>query len=191
VLKQRRVRLRPKRLDDATQDYAWAQDRELCELEAAFPVSVPFADYLRMYSLDLRLEPQGCLRFAIETIQGEHIGNCMCYQMDETKGEAEIGILIGNKAYWDQGYGMEALELILEHVFATTAMERLYLHTLTWNYRAQRCFAKCGFTPCAEEPRWGRRFLVMDIDRQRWMDRRQMKGPPPYGRGGPHGLGRA
>ena len=186
-----RVRLRPKRLEDAAQDYVWAQDRELCEMEAAFPISVPFADYQRLYAMDLRLEPQDCLRFAIETAQGEHIGNCMCYQMDKTKGEAEIGILIGNRAYWDQGYGAEALELLLEHVFAATGLGRVYLHTLTWNLRAQRCFTKCGFEPCAEEPRWGRRFLVMDMDRQRWEAWRLKKGPPRPGGGGPYGLAKA
>lgn len=187
-MKDRRVRLRPKRLEDAAQDYAWAQDQELCELEAAFPVSVPFADYQRLYAMDLRLALQGCLRFAIETLQGEHIGNCMCYQMDEARGEAEVGILIGNKTYWDQGYGVEALELLLEHIFATTPLTRVCLHTLTWNLRAQRCFAKCGFEPCAEEPRWGQRFLVMAIDRQRWGARGWKQDPPPQKRGGSHGL---
>lgn len=186
-----RVRLRPKRLEDAAQDYAWAQDRELCEMEAAFPVSVPFTDYQRLYAMDLRLESQGCLRFAIETGQGEHIGNCMCYQLNEAKGEAEIGILIGNRAYWDQGYGVEVLELLLEHIFTATSLGRVYLHTLTWNLRAQRCFTKCGFVSCAEEPRWGRRFLVMDMDRQRWEAWRQKKDPPPLWTGGSYGLSKA
>ncbi len=188
MLKDRRVRLRPKGLEDAARDYAWAQDKELCELEAAFPVSVPFADYQRLYAMDLRLALQGCLRFAIETLQGEHIGNCMCYQMDEAKREAEVGILIGNKIYWDQGYGVEVVELLLEHIFATTPLARVCLHTLTWNLRAQRCFAKCGFEPCAEEPRWGQRFLVMAIDRQRWEARGWKQDPPPQKRGGSHGL---
>lgn len=184
-MNQRRTRLRPKRLEDAAQDYAWARDPELCELEATFPVSIPYSDYLRIYRLELLHEPKGSQRFAIETIPGEHIGNCMCYQMDEDKREAEVGILIGNRAYWDRGYGTEVMELLLGYVFAHTPVERVYLHTLTWNLRAQRCFAKCGFNPSADESRWGHRFVVMDIDRGRWQARQEKTDPPPQGEGGP------
>ncbi|MDP6102942.1 MAG: GNAT family N-acetyltransferase [Dehalococcoidia bacterium] len=166
-----------KQMKDAAQDYAWGQDRELCELEATMPISIPFKDYERLFAMELRQEPKGCLRFRIETSNGEHIGNCMCYQMDEGKGEAEIGILIGNRAYWDDGYGVEAIELLLEQVFTTTSLCRMYLHTLTSNHRAQRCFAKCGFMSCKEEPRWGRRFLVMELDRNKWQERYK-KDPP-------------
>lgn len=184
-MRARRVRLRPKRVADAAQDYAWARDAELCKLEATFPVSIPYGDYLRLYALELQQEPRGCQRFAIETIQGEHIGNSMCYQMDEVKGEAEVGIIIGNRAYWDQGYGTEAMELLLEHVFTNTVVERVYLHTLSWNLRAQGCFVKCGFTPSDDESRWGHRFVVMDIDREWWQVWRKKAGPPPRWEGGP------
>ncbi|MDP6510522.1 MAG: GNAT family N-acetyltransferase [Dehalococcoidia bacterium] len=184
MLTRVRVRLRAKRTEDVAQDYAWGQDRELCELEAAIPISIPFSDYQRLFAMELRQEPKGCVRFSIETSNGEHIGNCMCYQMDEGKGEAEVGILIGNRAYWDDGYGVEAIDLLLEHVFTTTSLDKVYLHTLTWNYRAQRCFAKCGFMPCKEEPRWGRRFLVMELDRRRWEVGRYKEDPPPQQEGG-------
>ena len=44
----KRIRLRPKRIEDAAKDYAWSQILELCDLEAASPVSMPFTDYRRL-----------------------------------------------------------------------------------------------------------------------------------------------
>ena len=42
------------------------------------------------------------------------IGNCAFDSIDSRNRSAEVGLLIGEKAYWDQGYGQEALALLLE-----------------------------------------------------------------------------
>lgn len=173
MLQGKKARLRPKQLSDAPRDYAWSQDQELCQLEATVPIAVPFPDYLRLYSLELSYDSRRCQRFAIEALNGEHIGNCMVYQIDPQNGEAELGILIGQREYWDRGYGTEAVELLLKYIFSTTQLHRVYLHTLAWNQRARRCFEKCGFLPTGEEPRWGQRFMVMEITRPRWGERQE------------------
>ena len=45
---------------------------------------------------------------AIEAKVGDqwvHIGNTGIHQVDPVNRSAEFGILIGEKAYWNQGYG--------------------------------------------------------------------------------------
>jgi RimJ/RimL family protein N-acetyltransferase len=38
----------------------------------------------------------------------------------------------------------------------------MFLHTLDWNVRAQRCFQKAGFVPRGLVQRDGRSFLLME-----------------------------
>ena len=162
ILTGNKVKLRPKRLYDAIDDYQWLRDAELCRLDAAQPATSSFEEYLKLAVESPSSTSRSC-HFAIETFSGEHIGNCSCFDIDEVSGEAEIGIMIGNRAYWDQGYGTDAILTALSYVFSQAGLSRVYLKTLNWNNRAQKCFQKCGFTPCGQLVRDGYSFILMDI----------------------------
>jgi RimJ/RimL family protein N-acetyltransferase len=166
-----KIKLREKRLADAAYDYAWLIDVELAALDAA-PVSTStFPQYLADYASDLRYPPTVRHQFAIETKEGQHIGNCTYYGIDSDKGEAELGIMIGDRDYWDKGYGADAITALLEYVFDKTRLNRLYLKTLVNNKRAQKCFAKCGFTPCGHLKKDGYSFILMELNREEWEKR--------------------
>jgi len=175
VLKGQKVVLREKRLEDANKDYAWRSDDELAHLDAAPTLRVPFANFLDSYADELA-RPSRRRRFAIETPDGKHIGNCMYYNIDEGKGGAELGIMIGERDYWDQGHGSDAVNILLEHIFSTTKLQRVYLNTLEWNVRAQRCFEKCGFVRCKRRRRYHNNFVTMEIFRSTWQYRASLEG---------------
>ena len=78
-------------------------------------------------------------RFAVETLDGKHIGNCAYYGVNETKGEAELGIMIGDRDCWDKGYGADAVGTLLDYIFRRTNLKRIHLKTLDSNIRAQKC----------------------------------------------------
>jgi len=164
ILVGNKVRLRPKRLQDAANDYSWRRDIELCRLDATTPTLSSFEEHLRGYAEELHHPSRG-YRFAIETLDGRHIGNCSYFNIDETKGGAELGIMIGDRAYWDQGYGADAILTSLDHIFSQTKLERIYLKTLNWNVRAQKCFEKCGFAPCGQLIHGDHSFIIMEISR--------------------------
>ncbi len=134
MIKGKKVLLREKRLDDALQDYAWKTDPELARLDATLPLNVPFKTYLLTYAeeLDRRVDGKGRV-FAVETLEGKHIGNCCYYNMEWDRREAEVGILIGDPAYWDDGYGTDAVRALVDHVFRKEGLKKVYLHTLVWN----------------------------------------------------------
>lgn len=159
-----KVRLRPKDIRDAVNDYAWRRDPELCRLDAALPITCSFKEFLEEYVYELQHHTPG-QRFAIETLEGEHIGNCGYFNVDVGRREAEIGIMIGNRAYWNRGYGTDAIVTLLKYIFSHTNLNRVFLKTLDWNLRAQKCFAKCGFVPCGSLVCWGYSFLVMETFR--------------------------
>ena len=79
--------------------------------------------------------------------------------------------MIGNRNYWDQGYGVDAVTNLLEVIFRLTGLNRIYLKTLVTNTRAQKCFAKCGFTPCGHLNRDGYNFVIMELNRQQWLEK--------------------
>ena len=164
ILTDSKVRLRPKRLQDAVNDYSWRRDAELCSLDAAIPVLCSFEEFLENYVEELH-HPSPNYRCAIETLDGKHIGNCSYFNMDEAKSEAEMGIMIGDRAYWNHGYGADAILTSLNHIFSQTKLKRIHLKTLSWNSRAQKCFQKCGFVPCGQLIRGDYTFIIMEIHR--------------------------
>jgi len=163
-----RVILREKRLEDAEQDYIWRSDPELARLDAAYPLTMSYDRYLKMFQDQLRFPTPGSHHFAIETEDGRFIGNCMYYDLDSVNLEAELGIVIGDRDYWSNSYGYDAVVTLLDHVFTEQKLNRVYLHTLEWNNRAQRCFTKCGFTPVKPVHRFSYDFILMEVRRQDW-----------------------
>ncbi len=169
VLVGSRVVLRKKRLSDAVNDYAWRTDPELLKLDAASQLSLTFCEYLVAYADELRRNPGDQTRLAIETQDGEHIGNCMYYNVDDLNREAELGILIGVRKYWNKGYGTDAITTLINYIFHTTNIDRLYLRTLEWNVRARKCFEKCGFKEYDRTTQAGETFVVMQLFRREWL----------------------
>jgi RimJ/RimL family protein N-acetyltransferase len=169
-----KTRLREKRLGDARSDYSWQVDPELAALDAVPPLSLSYAEYLARYAVELRYPSDQRQRFAIETPEGEHIGNCTYYAINHKRGEAELGIMIGNRDYWDRGYGTDAVSNLLEVIFQQTRLKRVYLKTLVDNTRAQKCFAKCSFTCCGHLTRDGYNFVLMELNRQQWLEKEKI-----------------
>ena len=163
-----KVVLREKRLEDAEEDHLWRQDPELAELDAAVVLKQPFNAFYRDYEHELQNKIAWVRRYAVDTLDGIHIGNCMVYDIDTVTGQCEMGILLGNRQYWNGGYGREAMVLLIEECFKMPAMHRLYLHTLAWNARARRAFAGCGFREVGPDRRGGHDFILMEITREEW-----------------------
>lgn len=174
------IRLRDKRLADAENDYIWQTDSGLAQLDAIAPLAMPFSQYLSVYASELGHPSRTRRQFAVETVDGEHIGNCGYYHINETKGEAELGIMIGNRAYRNKGFGTDAVTALLHHIFCQTSLKRVYLKTLEQNIGAQKCFRKCGFIPYGRMNKDGFCFILMEIHRNQWEEhQRKVKRQNP------------
>ena len=167
-----KVRLYPKRLGDAARDYAWQIDPGLTELDASPPLTMKFTQYLLDYAGELGHNGQNKHQFAIDTLDGEHIGNCAYYGINDESGEAEIGVMIGNRGYWGMGYGTDAVAVLADHIFQETKLERIFLKTLDSNKRAQRCFTKCCFNVCGKLINNGHSFVLMELYRHQWQQKK-------------------
>ena len=168
-LRGAKVILREKRLEDAELDYAWRCDPEIARLDASYPLNMTFERFLKMFQDQMRYPTPGSHHFAIDTLDGKFIGNCMYYDLSSLNHEAELGIVIGDRDYWGNSYGYDAVITMLYHLFTEKKLRRVYLHTLDWNKRAQKCFSKCGFAPAKSVRRLGQDFILMDVHRDAWL----------------------
>ena len=162
--------LREKRIGDAANDYRWRTDVELARFDAARPFAASLDDYVALFKDELAFPSPYRRSLAIEDAGGRHIGNVMYYNIDTLRQEAELGITIGEHTHWNQGYGSEAVGLLLKYLLGRQGYRRVYLKTLTWNKRARRAFAKAGFRESGKASRAGNEFVLMEV-RQPWLTR--------------------
>ena len=164
VLTGEKVRLRPRRLEDATDEYRWRTDDDLCLLDASEPLALTYNEFLQRYGVELEF-PGLTYTLAIDTLDNIHIGSCSLFNLDLSGSMAETGIMIGEKPYWGRGYGKDAMGTFVLDIFETSGLQRLMLRTLDWNGRARACFESCGFVQHGDMVRGEHRFIVMQVER--------------------------
>ncbi len=92
------------------------------------------------------------------------IGSCGLMDIDNIHQSAEIGIIIGDKDYWDKGYGSEALSLLIDYAYKYLNLFNIMLRVYAFNERGISCYEKIGFKRIGERRKAIRRNLqVFDI----------------------------
>lgn len=81
----------------------------------------------------------------IDKMTDQVIGNVGVNQLDFINQCAEVGIFIGDKAYWSNGYGREALSLLLDFGFNILNLYNIRLGVFGFNQAAISCYQKLGF----------------------------------------------
>lgn len=164
-----RVLIRYKRTSDAPDDYRWRTDPEVTRYDGNEPLTISYADFLGLHIAELSYSDQRRQTFAIDTLDGLHIGNLMYYNANAERQQAEIGVSIGDAGFRGQGYGTEALVVFVAHIWATRPFSQLLLHTYEWNERARGSFLRAGFNPVARVIRGGEALVRMEARRETWM----------------------
>lgn len=73
------------------------------------------------------------------------IGNVGFPKLDYVNRAGEVGIFIGDKSCWGNGYGKEALELLLDFGFNLLNLNNIHLKAYSFNTQALKCYEKVGF----------------------------------------------
>ena len=138
-----RCYLSPLSHEDAAAHTAWETDLSVgihLGDEAYTPTSLE-----RMHE-----QIEGALRnqshvFSIVALDSEQtIGRCMLTNLDAINRTGMLGIMIGPE-YQNQGYGQEAIRLLLDYALNLLNLHNVILGTFSFNARANAAYKKVGF----------------------------------------------
>lgn len=145
-----RVTLRPYAAgftaDEIERFRAWAVDPEVVSLAGGAPVDMAPERFRALFLA--RLPERNSEReqqFAILDERGALIGRTGLFALDRQARVAELGIMIGQRDCWNQGYGRDAVHTLARFAFQTLGIRRIVLFTYPDNVRAQRAFSSVGF----------------------------------------------
>ena len=154
--------------------HSYFRDRELADWNGAQPIRIP--EFLfRRVMID---EERGGDRhgFGILDEAGELIGSIELYDLKPvppgTARFATLGVMIGERRLWGQGYGRDAVRALLLWAFSVRqpALERVRLTTFSHNRRAQRSFLAAGFREVGRSVHDDRTDVHMEISREDWQE---------------------
>jgi RimJ/RimL family protein N-acetyltransferase len=67
------------------------------------------------------------------------------HEIDQVNGSAGLGIMIGDPADTNQGYGSDALRALIAFGFGELRLERIWLDVYDFNVRARHVYERVGF----------------------------------------------
>ena len=85
-------------------------------------------------------------RFAVRLLENDELlGNVGFKSVGEIHRTAEMGIMLGNPKYQRKGYGMEAINLLLDYGFSFLNLRNISLNVFEYNEVAYNLYKKIGF----------------------------------------------
>src|SRR5438874_531762 len=126
MLEGRLVRLRPLQMEDLDRYVTWFNDPEVRRyLAARYPMGkAAEADWLEARAKT----PTGLenLTFAVESLDDRcHIGSVAFHEVRPEDRKATFGIMIGDRKFWDRGFGTDATRTLLRFGFDEINLHRV------------------------------------------------------------------
>jgi RimJ/RimL family protein N-acetyltransferase len=174
LLRGRRVWLRPLEKVDLPRYQELFSDPEINLLYGGLGVPENLAKLQRRYEAGEYDTTDRFLLLVIEA-EGTIIGEIVLKNTENLPSRsATFGILIGDPAYLDRGYGSEASALLLDYAFAVLGYHKINLDLFEYNARARAMYEKLGFVVQGRrrENHWSRgRFwdeILMGVTAGEW-----------------------
>lgn len=83
--------------------------------------------------------------FKITTLEDLFIGTLTCYT-SSVHNHANIGLLIGNKKYQGQGFGLDAWNSAINYLFKVKKIRKIFAGTMDCNISMKKIFIKSGMS---------------------------------------------
>jgi diamine N-acetyltransferase len=143
MLKSQRLTLRAIDREDLPRYVAWLNDPDVTDhLKPYLPFNLDDeTDWYESQRKDSTVQS-----FALViSAENLHIGSISLMKINQREQNAELGIMIGDKTRWGQGFGREAIQLLLPFGFTTLNLHRIYLRVDASHTAAISCYTHCGF----------------------------------------------
>lgn len=137
-----KVYLRHLKEQDINERYlGWLHDKEITRyLEVRFNLPKTVADQMEWFAF-----AEGDLFAICDNKTGECIGTMHISPMSPSHLSCVLGIMIGDKSFWGQGYGTQAIRLATSYMFENTGCHRLEAGIYDPNIASIKAFLKAGW----------------------------------------------
>lgn len=172
-----RLRLRAAEREDIPRFVAWFNDPEVIKyLATTLPMSLAAEEKWFQAMLEGNKAEQ-VLVIEVKKEDGwKPIGSTSFMKVNWISRHAEIGIVIGEKAQWDQGYGRDVMKLMLRYGFQSLNLHRIYLQVYADHPRGIKAYENAGFVRegCLRQDAFRdgeyHDILIMAVLRPEWQD---------------------
>lgn len=137
-----RIYLSPRNVEDVEKFTEWLNDFETTDYIGRSS-QLTTLDSEKKYLNEHTEDEAGFV--IIDTKTDKMIGTVAIEKINYIKRTGTLGIFIGDKDYRNNGYGTEAIKLILEYGFKYLNLNNIQLTLMEFNERALACYKKCGF----------------------------------------------
>jgi len=129
---------------DLTANYIWGNDREVIALSGMNPYPKSSWQIEKWY--ESSLTNSNGLLLAIRTREEKkYIGNIELTEIDVKNSCCQLGIIIGDRDFRQQGHGLDAVNTLVDFAFGELNLHRVFARVLSYNQAAQQLFKKAGF----------------------------------------------
>lgn len=143
VLKSAHVALAPLTLADLPALFEWINNREQVLFNAPYK---PVHENQHKEWFEAIQQRNDLVIFGIRLLETDKlIGSCQLHNINFVHRSAEFQIRVGDSTQRGQGYGTEAVRLLLDFAFKDLNLHRVYLHVFSANVAALRVYEKVGF----------------------------------------------
>jgi RimJ/RimL family protein N-acetyltransferase len=142
-LKGRKVNLRPVLKGDLDRCMRWVNDPSIRDFLMGY---FPYTQYdEEKWIKEISEDTPYSLTLAIETVEGQHIGQMGLHRINWRDRVAITGALIGEAEFRDKGYGSEAKIILLHHAFRSMNLRKICSQAVALNLRSIAYSKKCGY----------------------------------------------
>lgn len=148
LLTEGRVRFTPLQIQNIHTHFQWNNDPELNRLDSEVPYKKESFGRFKERFEQLCERPSPAHRdFEIHDADRDVlIGIAYVARIDRHHHHARIGVIIGEREYWGEGYGRESMRLLLSYCFDTLGLHRLSAETFEYNTAWRDLVKGMGFT---------------------------------------------
>jgi RimJ/RimL family protein N-acetyltransferase len=146
TLRSGRLVLRPLRFEHIHKYFKWNNDRDLNHLDDEVGhVKESFGDFKVRFERMIHQPSPRDQYFEMSTHDDELIGVAYSVGISPYNKYCLVGVTIGERSKWAQGFGKEALQLLLAYCFEDLGMHRVTAETYEYNPAWDRLVRSIGF----------------------------------------------
>jgi RimJ/RimL family protein N-acetyltransferase len=140
-----RIVLREFRAEDISGIRAWCNDPQITRyLSGRHTKPIPWEQSAEELDRFLRGDAGGVNLVVAQKEGGRYMGQVSLFMIDHQARKAELAIVLGPESV-GQGYGSEAMRLLVAFGFDQINLNRIYLTVNAQNARAIRLYERSGF----------------------------------------------